>query len=171
MPIPRRSATPERTPARRIQRPPPTAEGLSDPGSTGESTSANRLRAPSIQKTSANPTEAMRPTGIAGLLARPSKNPPKEPLEASPGEATKDRDAAHRKCGRLDYAGLPTRCRGCRSVPHRPRPRATPGNPRSQRSVGCAGGKSRDDFRPARPGLSKAKPTGLLARRPKPWAR
>ena len=168
---PTRSATPQRTPAQRIQRPPPKAEGRSDPSSTGGLTSADRLRVPSIAESWTGPNEAKRLTGIAGLLARPPRNPPREPREASPVEATKDRGVAHRKCGRLDYAGLPKRCRGCRSVPHRPRPRATPGNPRSRRSVGCAGGKSQDDFRPAPHTMSKVKPTGLLARRPKPWAR
>ena len=168
---PPRSATPERTPAQRIRRPPPRAEGRSDPSSTGGSASANRLRAPSIQKAWTNPTEAMRPTVIAGLLARPSKNPPKEPLEVSPVEATKDQDAAHQRSGGLDCEGLPKHCLRHRPVPHRPKPQTTPGSPRSRRSVGCAGGKSRDDFRPAPHTMSKVKPTGLLARRPKPWAR
>ena len=171
MPSPPRSATPERTPAQRIRRPPPRAEGRSDPSSTGGSASANRLRAPSIAESWTGPNEAKHPTGIAGLLARPSKNPPKEPLEVSPVEATKDRGVAHQRSGRLDCEGLPKHCLRHRPVPHRPKPQTTPGSPRSRRSVGCAGGKSRDDFRPAPHTMSKVKPTGLLARRPKPWAR
>ena len=168
---PPRSATPQRTPAQRIQPPPPTAEGRSDPSSTGGSTSADRLRILSIAGSWTGPNEAKHPTVIAGLLARPPRNPPREPREASPVEATKDPTAARQRCGRLDCEGLPKHCLRHRPVPHRPRPQTTPGNPRSRRSDGCAGGKSQDDFRPAPHTMSKVKPTGLLARRPKPWAR
>ena len=167
---PPRSATPERTPARRLEPQQGSAEARSDRGSRGESTSGDRPRV-RLGGPARRPAGHRQPPRTKPLDSQQPRPVRTESREASPVEATKDRGAAHRKCGRLDCEGLPKHCLRHRPVPHRPRPQTTPGNPRSRRSVGCAGGKSQDDFRPAPHTMSKVKPTGLLARRPKPWAR